>query len=138
MGEENTAFSREAIEWQIQYYLLLQADGDMSNIQAPERKLVGDLQRYYAPVDHRAALQRVWHRFLAEQQATRQQSIQPSLAQNRIIHLARRRKYRWLQTHIISFMQAKIAPYLGISAIIAAIVLALGGLGYVVVVRRDR
>ncbi|HEY4387065.1 MAG TPA: hypothetical protein VGN34_21625 [Ktedonobacteraceae bacterium] len=124
-----TALSRKALEQQIERTLLLLADQATRGPHVLEHELERDLQSYYAPsADHREALQRVWHRFLAHQQANSKQS--PSLTQASIIHLARRRKYRQIKTFTVALGQAKLTRYVGITAIITAFVIALGSLIY--------
>lgn len=129
MEETHSAFSPQTVEQQIAHYLLPSTDGDA--VHALEHELVGDLRDYYLPADYHASLQRVWLRFLAQQQTAGQQSAQPSLTQARIIDLARRRKYRWQPRRFaIAPGQVRLAQYLGIATIIMAFALVLGRLLY--------
>ncbi|HTK11909.1 MAG TPA: hypothetical protein VL485_32355 [Ktedonobacteraceae bacterium] len=124
-----TALSREALEQQIERTLLLLADEATRGPHVLERELERDLQDYYAPsADQHEALQRVWRRFHAHQQAASKQS--PALARASIIHLARRRKYRQIKMFTVALGQAKLTRYVGITAIVTAFVFALGSLVY--------
>lgn len=135
MGEEYPAFSPKTVEQQIADYALSSANEAGQSAQTLEHKLVRDLQRYHASVDHQAALQRIWLRFLAQQQAAEPRSTQLALSQARIIHLARWKKYRRVQALVRALTQEKPALYLGVAAITMAAALTLGRLIYVLLRR---
>jgi uncharacterized protein YfaT (DUF1175 family) len=129
MEETHSAFSPRTVEQQTAHYLLPSTNEDAAH--ALEREMVGDLQSYYMPADYHASLQRVWLRFLAQQHTVEQRAAQPSLAQTRIIDLARWRKYHWQpQKFATAPGQIRLAQYVGVATIIMACALVLGRLIY--------